>query len=135
MSESIVQRINKVAADQPGFIALFNAVLADLTAIRAVLAGILSGSATYDAPSIAAGSTTTTTVTVTGAALGDFAMASLSVSAAGLGVSAYVSASNTVTVVLNNNTAGAIDLASATVRARVLPQASFAAAAALSLAA
>lgn len=80
----------------------------------------LSGSATYDAPSIAAGGTTTTTVTVTGAALGDFALVSFSITVAGLVVTAYVSAANTVSVVLYNPTAGAINLASATLRARVL---------------
>jgi hypothetical protein len=82
----------------------------------------LDGSATYDAPSIAIGGTTTTTITVTGAALGDFARVSFGVSLAGLTATAYVSASNTVTVVLHNPTAGAIDLASTTIRARVSKQ-------------
>ena len=83
------------------------------------LAGFLSGSATYDAPPIAAAGTTTTTVTVTGAALGDFAECSFGVSLAGLVATAYVSATDTVTVVLFNPTAGAIDLASTTLSARV----------------
>ena len=82
----------------------------------------LDGSATYDAPSIAAAGTTTTTITVTGAALGDYARVSFGVSLAGLNATAYVSASNTVTVVLHNPTAGAIDLASTTIRARVSKQ-------------
>lgn len=81
--------------------------------------GYLDGSATYDPPSIAAGATATTTVTVTGAALGDFADASFSLTLAGLAMTAYVSATNTVTAVLFNPTAGAIDLASGTIRARV----------------
>lgn len=79
----------------------------------------LAGSATYDAPSIAASGTTTTTVTVTGAALGDFAEVSFGVSLAGLICTAYVSAADTVTVALFNPTVGAVDLASTTVRARV----------------
>jgi hypothetical protein len=83
------------------------------------IAGYLSGSATYDAPSIGPAGTTTTTVTVTGAAVGDFADCSFGVSLAGLIVTAYVSAADTVTVVLFNSTLGAIDLASTTLRVRV----------------
>lgn len=79
----------------------------------------LTGSATYDPPSIAAAGTTTTTVTVTGAALGDYAQASFSLTLAGLMMTAYVSSANTVTVVLFNPTGGAIDLASGTLLARV----------------
>ncbi len=78
------------------------------------------GSATYDAPSIAAGGTTTTTVTATGAVLGDQVTSiSFGVSLAGLVASGYVSAANTVTVVLYNPTAGAVDLASTTLRVEV----------------
>lgn len=79
----------------------------------------LFGSATYDAPSIAASGTTTTTVTVTGAALGDQARVTFGVDLGGLVMTAYVSAVDTVTVVLFNPTAGAIDLDSTTVTAEV----------------
>lgn len=79
----------------------------------------LEGSATYDPPSIAASGTTTTTVTVTDAALGDYAVPSFSLTLSGLVMTAYVSAADTVTVVLFNPTAGAIDIASGTLRARV----------------
>jgi parallel beta-helix repeat protein len=82
----------------------------------------LEGSVTYDAPSIAASGTTTTTLTVTGAALGDYAVCSFGVSLSGLMAAAYVSAADTVTVALFNPTAGAIDLASTTLRARVRKQ-------------
>lgn len=82
-------------------------------------AGLLSGSVVFDPPNILAGGTTATTVTVTGAALGDFAQASFSLSLGGLTMTAYVSAANTVTVVLHNPTAGAINLGSGTLRARV----------------
>ena len=82
---------------------------------------IFSGSATYDAPSIAAGGTTTTTVTVTGASVGDYVRSpSFGVSLAGLMATAYVSSANTVTVVLYNPTAGAIDLASTTLSIEVM---------------
>lgn len=82
----------------------------------------LFGKATYDAPSIAAAGTATTTITVTGAAVGDEARVTFGVSLGGLQASAYVSAANTVTVVLQNPTAGAIDLASTTIRATVWPR-------------
>ncbi|MES2491757.1 MAG: hypothetical protein V4579_00585 [Pseudomonadota bacterium] len=79
-----------------------------------------TGSATYDAPSIAAAGTATTTVTATGASLGDYVeRISLGVSAGGLVVTGYVSAANTVTVVLFNPTAGAVDLASTTLSVEV----------------
>ena len=86
---------------------------------------VFTGSATYDAPSIAAGGTTTTTVTVTGAALGDYVSSvSLGISSAGLVITGYVSAANTVTVVLYNPTAGAIDLASTTLSIEVMKKVS-----------
>ncbi len=79
-----------------------------------------TGSSTYDAPSIAAGASTSTTVTATGAALGDQVTGiSLGVSAGGLVLTGTVSAANTVTVVLQNPTAAAIDLASATLAVTV----------------
>jgi hypothetical protein len=58
---------------------------------------------------------------VTGAALGDFATCSFGLTLAGLVATAYVSAADTVTVVLFNPTLGAIDLASTTLRVRVMP--------------
>jgi len=76
----------------------------------------LQGSATWDPANIAAGASTTTTVAVTGAAVGDYVRASFSLTLAGLVLSGYVSGANTVTVVLNNPTAGAVDLASGTVK-------------------
>jgi len=79
-----------------------------------------NGSATYDPPSIAAAGQATTTVTVTGAALGDTVTASFSNSLGGLTLSAYVSSANTVTCVFFNPTAGAIDLTSGTLRAKVV---------------
>jgi hypothetical protein len=76
---------------------------------------ILTGSKTHDAASIADAANATTTVTVTGAELGDFVVGvSLGVSAAGITVSGYVSAADTVTVLLQNESGGAVDLASTT---------------------
>lgn len=72
-----------------------------------------AGSTTYDAPSIASGTQTTTPVTVTGAAPGDYVDSiSLGLDAAGLQLSGYVSAANTVMVVLKNDTGAAVNLAS-----------------------
>lgn len=84
------------------------------------LAGYRTATATWDPASIAAAAQATTTVTVTGARLGDTAMASFSLDLQGMQMTAYVSAANTVTVVLRNGTAAAIDLASGTLRATVL---------------
>lgn len=77
------------------------------------------GTATYDAPNLTTGSATTTTVTVTGAALGDFVQVTFGLDLLGMTATGYVSAANTVTVVLHNPTGGAINLASTTVTVRV----------------
>jgi purine nucleoside permease len=77
----------------------------------------LTGSATYNPPSLATSTMATTTVTVTGAALGDYVQAwSFTQDLAGILVSAYVSAADTVTVVLRNSTAGTLDIAEGTLR-------------------
>lgn len=79
----------------------------------------LSGSATYDPASLADGAGATTTVTVTGAALGDFAEASFSLDLQGITLTAWVSASNTVSVRFQNESGGPLDLGSGTLKARV----------------
>ena len=107
-------------------------IVADIAAIRSPLAGMLAGSATYDAASLIDAAGATTTVTVTGAALGDFAMASLDVDVAGITVTAYVSAADTVSVRFQNESGGTLDLASATLAVRVIPKAAFTAPAAQS---
>lgn len=84
--------------------------------------GGLQGSATWNASSIADGDMESKDVTVTGAAIGDFVEASMGVDVVDLGISAQVTAADTVTVTLLNNTGGAVDLASTTVRVRVLPK-------------
>jgi hypothetical protein len=80
------------------------------------------GSTVFNPPSIAAAGQTTTTVTVPGAALGDFALCSFSLDLQAVGLNGYVSAADTVTCLFKNGTAGAVDLASGTLRARVLKQ-------------
>lgn len=81
--------------------------------------GVLAGFATYDPPNLADGAGTTTTITVTGAALGDIAVPSFSLDTQGITVTAWVSSANTVSVRFQNESGGALDLASGTLRARV----------------
>lgn len=128
MSEDISESQLAEHADNK---AVLNALLADITAVRALFAGILTGSATYDAASLADGVGATTTITVTGAALGDFVMISGSLDFQGITVTGYVSAADTVAVRLQNESTGAIDLASMTLRAVVFPRAALVAPAAL----
>jgi len=85
--------------------------------------GQVKTTGTWDASSIASGATTSTTLTVSGATLGDFTLASFSLSLAGLQLTSYVSATNTVTVVLSNLTGAAVDLASGTLAVLVLKSA------------
>ena len=116
MSESINQRVNKSGLD--------GLTKRQLRALLEMLRP-LTAEATYDAGNLVDAAGATTTVTVPGAALGDFAMASLSVDAAGITVTAYVSAADTVSVRLQNESGGAVDLASATLAVRVFPKASY----------
>jgi hypothetical protein len=81
----------------------------------------LTGSATYDPPSLADGAGATTTVTVTGAALGQFARAAFSLDTQGITITAWVSSTNTVSVRFQNESGGLLDLASGTLSARVDP--------------
>lgn len=78
----------------------------------------LSGSASVNPASIAAGSDegTTRTVTVSGAALGDRVDATFSLDLQGVELRAWVSAANTVSYRFFNPTGGAVDLASGTVK-------------------
>lgn len=81
-------------------------------------------SKTHDFANIATdGANDTTTVTVSGAALGDFAIPSLDVTGgvpAGALLVASVTAANTVTVTLQNETGGALNLGSGTLRVLVI---------------
>ena len=86
----------------------------------AVVTSVLTASATWDPASIADGDMEANDVTCTGAALGDFAQASFSLDVEDLVINAAVTAADTVTVVLANNTGGPVDLASGTVSVRVI---------------
>lgn len=80
----------------------------------------IEGTATYDPPSLADGAGATTTVTVTGAALGDMAAASFSLATSGIIITAWVSATNTVSVRFQNESGGVLDIGSGTLKAWVL---------------
>lgn len=82
--------------------------------------GALYGSATYNPPSVGPGSSATTTVSVTSASIGDSVTLGFTNSLAGMVLTGYVSSANTVTAVFSNPTAGAIDLASGTLYAKVV---------------
>ena len=84
-----------------------------------ILLDDLHGSATWDPGSIADGDEEAKEVTVTGAALGDYAVASFSLDVADLVLDAQVTAADTATCILANNTGAAVDLASGTVYVRV----------------
>ncbi len=82
-------------------------------------ARLIEASATYNPPSLADGAGVTTTVTLGGALLGDFAQASFSNALADIVLTAWVSATNTVSVRFQNESGGTVDLASGTLRVRV----------------
>lgn len=111
---------------QPIYIA--DAVIADVSGANGVAdhsTGIigrqseLQASTTYNPPSIASGATTQQAITVSGAELGDMAIASFSIGHTDIICLASVTAADTVTVTLWNRGAGAVDLASGTLTARV----------------
>lgn len=84
------------------------------------LSGTLA-SATWDPGGILDGDEAAVEVTVPGAQLGDFAFASLGVDVADLQLRADVTAADTVTAVLSNSTGGTVNLASSTLRVKVVP--------------
>jgi len=71
--------------------------------------------ATVNFASAADAETQAVEVTVEGAELGDLVLAALGVDVADLTFDAQVTAADTVTCTVNNNTGGAVDLASTTV--------------------
>ena len=73
--------------------------------------------ATLDAGSLVDGAGETDTVAVPGVALGDMVLGcSFAVDEAGMSVTAYVSAANTVSIRVQNESTATVDLASTTLR-------------------
>jgi hypothetical protein len=89
---------------------------------QALVDRVIVYTGTLDLGNAATGSGTfaSSDVTVTGAALGDVVLVSLGVDTVDAAVVGAVTAADTVTVTLLNNTAGAVNLASTTVRIVVL---------------
>lgn len=90
---------------------------------RYKLSKSLTGSVTWDIPSLATGNSDFTTATVTGAAVGDQVVigfpATVTVQ---LNYIAYVSTANTVTLYVTNNNSGTFDPANLTYTLRVIKQ-------------
>jgi hypothetical protein len=84
---------------------------------RGLFSDTWSVTCTLDAASLVDGAGTSDTITVPGVALGDMVLgASFGVSLAGVSVTGYVSAANTVTLRLQNESTATVDLASTTVK-------------------
>ena len=79
-------------------------------------------SETKDWGSVSDGDEAAEEVTVTGAQLGDFALASMSIDTTDITLTATLTAADTVTVILANNTGGSIDLGSGTLYVMVMPR-------------
>lgn len=77
---------------------------------------------TVDIPSILDGDQATGNVTMGGVAIGDYIDVSLSITLGGMGLSAYGSATDTITWLAQNNSGATIDLASATMKFRIRKQ-------------
>lgn len=104
---------------------LLDAFYDDIKELHDMFTGMLSATDTWDPASISDTDAASNDVTVTGASLGDFVMVSCSLDVEDLVLDAQVTAADTVTVVLANNTGGAVDLGSATFNIRVIPSGAF----------
>jgi hypothetical protein len=78
--------------------------------------------ATYNPPNLAGGAVTTTTIPAPGAQLGDYVAASFSLSTQGIILYPWVDSVGSVSVLLKNETGGALDLGSGTLKVRVSPE-------------
>lgn len=80
---------------------------------------VLTGTGTWNPPDLATGAQATNTITVTGAAVGDPVFVGFGANLNAMRLTGYVSAANSVTAVLKNDTGGNLNLGSATLRAVV----------------
>jgi len=99
----------------------------DANAINDHCVKVFSGKGTWDAASAAAGLEVSDTITISGVAFGDMVIGvGCSVTLpAGVVLAGKITAANTVTVSLVNNTAGAVDLGSAVFTVLVVRAADF----------
>ncbi len=79
----------------------------------------LSTTATWNPGNLVSGAQTSTTVALPAAALGDVVTCGFSLDLQGLRLTGYVSSASTITCLLRNGTAGAVDLASGALRVSV----------------
>lgn len=84
---------------------------------------VIEASSAWDPENVSAGSLVSTDVPVVGAVLGDVASASFSLDVQNLVLAAAVTATNTVTVTLQNHTTGAVNLNQGTLFIRVTKKA------------
>lgn len=96
------------AANRAQFQSIFSEVITYTAALN--LGDAATGSGTFASSDIS----------IPGAALGDFVLVSLAIDTVDTAIVAAVTATNVVTVTVLNNTAGAVNLDSATVRIAVL---------------
>lgn len=129
----MARKINKSTVHNPNeLVKLLEALDTEIDALRSLAnevrtdrGTILTGTDSWNPGSIGDTDEAVKEVTVTGAALGDIAIASFSLDVEDLAIVAAVTATNTVTVQLGNWTGGAIDLATGTVTAMVIPSSAF----------
>lgn len=94
---------------------------ADRVSIEQILAGFMTYTPTIDLPNIPANSRAEITVNVSGVLLGDiFIGASAAINTGGLVFNGYVSAANTLKLVVSNTIGADIDLASTTIKIKLL---------------
>ena len=85
--------------------------------IKGMFSEMWKATGTLNPDSLADGAGSSDTITVPGVALGDIVIGfSFGVSLAGVSATAYVSAANTVTIRLQNESAGTVNLDSTTIR-------------------
>ena len=88
---------------------------------RGLFSDTWSVKATLDASSLTDGTGETNTISVPGVALGDIVMnISMGVDVSGISITSYVSAAGVVSIRFQNESGGALDLASTTVKCVVV---------------
>ena len=119
--EEIKNLIKEVLRDQGGLVPFHIHNGIDAPKINLLeLSNVKAGSTTFNPASLLDGVGETTTLTIIGAVLGDYAIASFSLDLQGILLTAYVSAADTVSVRLQNETTGTIDLASGTLSVLII---------------
>lgn len=107
LAASLTNQRNTIGPNK--FTAFGGTITAEMSGIRG---DRFDAAVIYNPPGLTDGSRDTTTITVTGAEMSDLVDVSISTTTSGVNVFGYVSASNTVTVVFQNNTGGTVDIGS-----------------------